>query len=104
MKTFQQFLTEQAPQPKAHALPTGAKITIKKQADGTVWCDSTIVSITPTEHADVYNLALADKNTAMAVITPDQTTAIKAGQEVVLTYQGNEFVIGGYNGMHKATE
>lgn len=104
MKTFKQFLTEQAPQPTVYAIPMGTKLAIKPQADGINWTNTAVVQITPTETADQYNLELANKNTISVVLTPDQTRSITNGDEVVLRYDSNEYVFNGFRSLHQVTE
>lgn len=95
MKPFLQYFKEQAAQPQTHAGIQGKSVSIKSQADGTLWCSGAVITqITPDNQADVYNLELTDGNTAKVKLTPDQTHGISQGQEVVAVHDGFEFFFG----------
>lgn len=95
MKPFIQHFKEQATKPQTHAGIVGKSITVKSQADGTLWCDgASITQVTPDNATDLYNLQMTDGNTAVVQLTPDQTHQISQGEEVVVTHSGFEFFFG----------
>lgn len=93
MKSFADFLFEQATQPVTHAGIKGKSVSFK-QSDGTQWNTCVVSQITPDSTADTYNLTMTDGNTRKVALTPDQVKAVNAGDEVVATHDGMEFWFG----------